>query len=128
MSVRISTRGPWLVPWQRQGSGFPVLKVVGLTQASSIEQRRQSRRRGDHGGYHERDRGPSALAANTWTYLAATYDGSAIRLYVNGALVSSIAKTGAITTSLNLLPIGGNTISGQYFKGLIDESGSTTVR
>ena len=45
-----------------------------------------------------------------------------IRLYVNGAQVSSIARTGAITTSTNPLQIGGDTIYGQYFNGPIDEA------
>ena len=66
--------------------------------------------------------GTSALVTNTWTYLAATFDGTAMRLYVNGALVST--KTGAVgtlATSTNALQIGGDSIYGQYFKGLIDE-------
>ena len=65
--------------------------------------------------------GTAPLAANTWTYLATTYDGSSIKVYVNGVQVSSVAMTGAIKTSLNPLQIGGDTISGQNFKGLIDE-------
>jgi len=65
--------------------------------------------------------GPSALAANTWTHLAATYDGSALKLYVNGSLVSSVAKSGRIATSGNPLQIGGDNFYGQYFAGMIDE-------
>ena len=65
--------------------------------------------------------GTAALAANTWTYLATTYDGSTIKLYVNGVQVSTMAASGPITNSLNPLQIGGDTISGQNFKGLIDE-------
>jgi hypothetical protein len=76
---------------------------------------------GTFGGSTQGTFAPTPLTANTWTYLAATYDGSAIRLYVNGTLVSTTAKTGAITSSSNLLQIGGNTISGQYFSGKIDE-------
>ena len=43
------------------------------------------------------------------------------RLYLNGALVASKAKTGAITTSTNPLTIGSDPLYGQYFSGLIDE-------
>ena len=65
--------------------------------------------------------GTSVLAANTWTYLTETYDGTALRLYVNGVQVSSLAETGNILTSTNALQIGGDSIWGQYFQGLIDD-------
>ena len=65
--------------------------------------------------------GAGQLAANTWTHLATTYDGTTLKLYVNGALVSSKAQTGALATSTNALSIGGDPIYGQYFAGSIDE-------
>ena len=64
---------------------------------------------------------PSALATGVWTHIAVTYDGSIIRLYVNGAQVATRSKTGTYTTSSNPLQIGGNTFYWQYFKGKIDE-------
>jgi len=63
---------------------------------------------------------PAALAANTWTHLAATYDRVTLRLYVNGLQVASRAMTTAIATSANNLNIGANSY-GEYFTGLIDE-------
>ena len=72
-------------------------------------------------GSHAEAYGSSALAINTWTHLAETYDGSAVRLYINGVLASSSPATGAITTSTSPLQIGGDSIYGQYFAGLIDE-------
>ena len=65
--------------------------------------------------------GASALTPNTWTHLAATYDGTILRLYVNGAQVSSLPQTGSITPSSSPLEIGGDSIYGQYFQGVIDE-------
>jgi hypothetical protein len=65
--------------------------------------------------------GTGALTTNAWTHLAGTYDGTTLRLYVNGVQVSSRAQTGAIAVSTNPLQIGGDTLYGQYFQGRIDE-------
>ncbi len=56
-----------------------------------------------------------------WTHLAATYDGTTTRLYVNGTQVSSQAQTGAMAASTNPLQIGGDSLYGQFFQGTIDE-------
>jgi hypothetical protein len=50
-----------------------------------------------------------------------TYDGATLLLYVNGVQVSSRAQTGNIVTSTNPLQIGGDSLFGQYFNGIIDE-------
>jgi chitodextrinase len=65
--------------------------------------------------------GTGALSVNTWSYLALTYDGANLRLYVNGTQVASQARTGNLAPSTNPLQIGGDSIYGQYFQGLIDE-------
>ena len=64
--------------------------------------------------------GTAALTANTWAFLTETYNGSTLALYMNGTLVSSLAHTGNIATSTDPLQIGGDSIYGQYFKGMID--------
>ena len=64
--------------------------------------------------------GTAALTANTWAFLTETYNGSTLALYVNGTLVSSLAHTGNIATSTDPLQIGGDSIYGQYFQGMID--------
>ena len=66
-------------------------------------------------------RGTSSLPLNTWTHLTGTYDGTTMRLYVNGVQVSSQAQTGPIQTSTAALTMGGDALHGQYFAGLIDE-------
>ena len=65
--------------------------------------------------------GGTALPANTWTHLATTYDGTNQILYVNGVQVASRAQSGAIKLSAGPLRIGGDSIWGDYFQGLIDE-------
>jgi fibronectin type 3 domain-containing protein len=72
------------------------------------------------GGSYADAFGTSALPANTWSFLTETYDGSTLRLYVNGTQVASTAHTGAIATSSNPLQIGGDSLYGQHFAGLID--------
>ena len=66
-------------------------------------------------------RGAAKISTGVWTHLAGTYDGSTLKLYINGNLVSSKSVSGAATTSSNPLRIGGNTVWGEYFNGLIDE-------
>jgi glucose/arabinose dehydrogenase/PKD repeat protein len=65
--------------------------------------------------------GAAALPANTWTHLAVTYDGAALRLYVNGVQAGSKTQTGSIPASTGVLRIGGNSIWNEFFVGLIDE-------
>src|SRR5438132_3668388 len=61
------------------------------------------------------------LPLNSWSHVAATYDGSTLAVYVNGTLVSSRPVTGSIKTSTGMLRIGGDSVWGEYFNGLIDE-------
>jgi hypothetical protein len=65
--------------------------------------------------------GTSQLPLDQWSHLAATYDGAAIRLYVDGTQVATIARTGSITTSAGALSLGGNGVHGEFFQGLMDE-------
>jgi hypothetical protein len=65
--------------------------------------------------------GPSALATNTWSHLAATYDGTTLRLYVNGTQVASKASSVLMPVSSGPLRMGGNAIWGEFFSGQIDD-------
>ena len=65
--------------------------------------------------------GVAQVPLNTWTHLAMTYDTATVRLYVNGTLVRSSATTGALLTSTGALRIGGNSVWGEFFQGIIDE-------
>ena len=65
--------------------------------------------------------GTTATPLNSWTHLAFTYDGAAMRMFVNGAQVSTRAVTGSVSVASGALRIGGNSVWGEYFRGLIDE-------
>jgi len=65
--------------------------------------------------------GSAALTLNAWSHLAATYDGSALRLYVNGTLVTTTLSVGTIPISTGVLRMGGNSVWGEWYKGLIDD-------
>ena len=80
------------------------------------------------GGTYADAFGTAKLTASTWAFLTETYDGSTLRFYVNGTLVASTPHTGAIPTSTNPLQIGGDSLYGQFFAGLIDNVRSTTPR
>src|SRR5437762_3296180 len=64
---------------------------------------------------------PSALAVNTWTHLAATFDGAMVRLYVNGVQVASQAQATPLRTTTGTLQIGADSYAGENFAGRIDE-------
>jgi PKD repeat protein len=64
--------------------------------------------------------GSSPLAVNTWSHLAATYDRTTLRLFVNGVQVASRNVTAAIEVSTGALTIGGDTDYGQFWQGAID--------
>ncbi|HSU54759.1 MAG TPA: LamG-like jellyroll fold domain-containing protein [Candidatus Dormibacteraeota bacterium] len=68
----------------------------------------------------------SAMSTNTvpmnqWTHLAGVYDGTTVKLYVNGVLHGTTASPGAIFAGSAPLAIGSTLISGSYFDGFIDE-------
>jgi hypothetical protein len=70
--------------------------------------------------------GPVSVGTNTWSHVAATYDGTWIRMYVNGTEIGPPTyKPGTITISDNPLNIGRDPASPddpeRYFDGLIDD-------
>jgi Concanavalin A-like lectin/glucanases superfamily len=63
--------------------------------------------------------GPSALKTGEWSHLALTSDGTALRLYINGSLISSATAISAKATNAPLEV--GHSFLGGYFAGLVDE-------
>ncbi len=70
--------------------------------------------------------GPSSslLVPNTWVHVAATFDGSTARFYINGVLESSKPATAAPRNLVKDLIIGGakhGSIFEYHYKGILDE-------
>jgi prepilin-type N-terminal cleavage/methylation domain-containing protein len=77
----------------------------------------------------------STITAGVWNYVVATYDGSTMRVYVNGVLRGSLADATASNTNTEPFRVAGG-IFNSYFNGGIDEAavynkaltcGTTTV-
>lgn len=64
----------------------------------------------------------TAPVINQWYHVAGTYDGAAIRIYVDGQLEGSLAMTGNIIGSTSPVNIGNRAISNdRFFAGMIDD-------
>ncbi len=70
-------------------------------------------------GYHT---APTAIALDRWTHVAATWDGTTIRIYIDGALAHTSTSGGAFQDDASPLVIGhrSNTPN-TAFNGLVDE-------
>ena len=49
----------------------------------------------------------TTIPVNMWSHVAYTYDGVALRLYINGTEVGSSAVTGTVPASVNAMTLGG---------------------
>jgi hypothetical protein len=66
--------------------------------------------------------GTTNLAVGVWTHVAATYDGSHMRLFVNGVQTGAVARTGTILQAPTTpVAVGDQPQGGRAFHGLIDE-------
>ena len=110
-----------------------ISNVVGHYDASALL------RIGDNDGSHMQDNNRAQFAINTsngtdkcnsttemsintWYHIACTYDGSNLKIYVNGILEDTEPHTGTISTSLTNIALGGDDNSiFRMFDGLMDE-------
>jgi hypothetical protein len=65
------------------------------------------------------------ISLNTWTHVAATFDGSTCKIYVNGNLTGQLAATGSINVTDDVIMVGANNGEGmgegERFLGRMDE-------
>jgi RHS repeat-associated protein len=71
--------------------------------------------------------GGGTVALNVWSHVTTTYDGTIIRMYVNGTQVATFNKTGTLVTTTNPLLIGANANNAtantaqELFSGVLDD-------
>ena len=77
---------------------------------------------GDGGNWYEVISATNALTLNTWQHVAGTYDGSMMRIFINGIRTDSTAGSFNFLSSANGTEIGDwSNGSGRNFPGSIDE-------
>jgi len=62
----------------------------------------------------------TALNANTWYHVAATYDGSSMKIYINGVLDASKSQTGSVNSN-GAFNVGYLYNTSRNFNGKVDE-------
>ena len=65
--------------------------------------------------------GSTPVTKNKWDYLAATYDGTTIRFYVNGQLDGTFTDTSPVPNTSQPFCMGGDPAGGWSFDGNVDE-------
>ena len=68
------------------------------------------------------DWGQGRPTLNTWYHVAYTYDGSDLRLYVNGVEVKSVAAGGSLKVNTRPVSIGADGSAQKFFNGTIDQA------
>lgn len=71
-------------------------------------------------------RSVNALEADKWYYLAATYDGESLKVYIDGELEGEALVQGEVTSTDVPLVIGGNSglggeVTDYFYHGVVDE-------
>ena len=65
--------------------------------------------------------GSTTVTTNTWHHVAGVFDGSQMRVYLDGVLDGSLSTTSGPASGTSVLNIGKSTYTTYYFGGLIDE-------
>ena len=72
-------------------------------------------------GYAEVTIPATTTPLNQWSHVTGVYDGTQLRLFVNGIQIASVAKTGTLNNSAIAMHFGVTPNTNWYFKGSIDE-------
>ncbi len=97
----------------------------GLNYALELDQQKRIQFTLGNGSSHVKVMSSSLVDIGTMYHVAATFDASSIKLYLNGALVGSGSRVGFSTSSNNgsffIGSWGGTTANADLFGGVIDE-------
>jgi len=73
-------------------------------------------------GWNEITSSPGILTLNNWQHVAGTYDGTQLKIYLNGFVIDSVPASLTISSSFNNLTIGNwSNSSNRCFDGKIEE-------
>lgn len=75
----------------------------------------------DNGTTFQSIAGTTSIPVGTWTHIAGSWDGTTLKVFVNGALEGSNAVSGAFPTSTNSVRVGGSLTGSEYMDGLLDD-------
>lgn len=74
------------------------------------------------GSWHELNSSSAVLSLNTWQHIAATYNGSKMKIYVNGVAVDSLSVSASISNaSTTNMTLGAHPTYGRAYQGMLDE-------
>jgi hypothetical protein len=72
--------------------------------------------------YAYRTSSGAGITTNTWQHVAVTFDGTNVRFYKNGALITTVAGSGRLYSSSEVVYVGTYETTGMYvFSGALDE-------
>jgi regulation of enolase protein 1 (concanavalin A-like superfamily) len=62
------------------------------------------------------------LSGNTWYHLAASFDGTAMKAYLNGTLITTTPAVGVPDAEVGTLKLGRHSTAAQFFNGTVDDA------
>jgi hypothetical protein len=107
---------PWVAPWNLY---YLMLQYSTLKPEFAVTTPDGS------GGIRQRVTNTQPVIQGEWSHFVGTYDGSALKAYINGSLVDSkdVTATGPIDNRYSIAPLyfGGVPYTNNYYYGKIDE-------
>ncbi len=93
----------------------------GLAYSLSLTSDSKVRLQINIGGTVSSVTGSTVVLDEEWTHVGGTYDGSQIKVWVNGSVDGTASLSGSVVTTDQPLHIGSDAVSQQWFGGKIDE-------